>query len=87
MSIKNTFGGLGQTNNPQGCFGSSPPPPNQNGTMAKGGLVRPEDILGKLQPSEPCYEMAFVFSCLARGCVNRIRLLAALLVEMTAQVS
>ncbi len=26
---------------------SRPPPPNQNGTIAKGGIVRRENILGK----------------------------------------
>ncbi len=27
-------------------------PPNQNGTMAKDGLIRVENVLGKIQPSE-----------------------------------
>ncbi len=37
--------------------------------MAKEGLMRRGNVLGKIQPSERYYEVAFVF-----GCVNRIRL-------------
>ncbi len=30
--------------------------------------MRQENVVGQIQPFEPCYELAFVF-----GCVNRIR--------------
>ncbi len=35
--------------------------PNQNGMMAKGGLMRGENVLGKIQPSERYEELTFVF--------------------------
>ncbi len=36
--------------------------------------MRQENVFGKIQPSKRCYELAFVSSCVVRGCVNRIRL-------------
>ncbi len=36
-------------------------PPNQNGTMAKDGEMRRENVLRKIQPSERYYVVAFVF--------------------------
>ncbi len=36
--------------------------------------MRQENVLGKIQRSERYNELAFFFSCVARGCVNRIRL-------------
>ncbi len=44
-------------------------PPNLNGSTAKGGLMRRENVLGSLQSSERCNEMV-----VTRGCVNRIRI-------------
>ncbi len=35
--------------------------------------MRLENVLGKIQPSKRCYELAFVFN-LPRDCVYRIRL-------------
>ncbi len=46
-------------NNPQPCLD----PPNQNGTMAIAGLMRWENVLGKMQPFERYYDVASVFRC------------------------
>ncbi len=35
-------------------------PPNQNGTIPKAGFVRRGNVIGKVQPFERCYKMAFV---------------------------
>ncbi len=42
-------------------------PRNQNGTVAKDGQVRWENVLGKIQPSESYSEVAFVFLEFAFG--------------------
>ncbi len=56
------------TENSQSCLD---PPTCQNGTMAEDELVRRENKLRKIQPSEQYDEMTFVFR---RGCVRRIQL-------------
>ncbi len=35
-----------------------------------------ENVLGKIQPSERCYEVAFVFKCAARLCALNLPLVA-----------
>ncbi len=42
--------------------------PNQNGTMPKDGKMRQGNVLGKIQPFELYYGVAFVFRCATRLC-------------------
>ncbi len=57
-------GSVCSTNKLQPCLD----PLNQNGTMTKAGLIRLENVLGKIQPSERYYEIVFVFRRGARLC-------------------
>ncbi len=46
-------------------YPNNPNPPNRNGTMAKGGLMRRESVLQKT----PCYELAFILRRVNRICL------------------
>ncbi len=55
------WGGDKRNPNAWACARPLLDPPNQNGTMAKDGWMRQENVLGKIQLFEWCYALAFVF--------------------------